>query len=131
MNLSTVLDDLRNEARCLDRLLERLPLTDWARPTPAEGWTIAHQVAHLAHSDEGALRAVEEVGFDVARGRYREEGPPVVDGGAAGGAAAPPAELLDRGRRGRQDLAAVLRRCPPETRIRWFGPPMSPVSMAR
>jgi uncharacterized protein (TIGR03083 family) len=40
--------DLRADGEELDRLLDRLEPDDWLRPTPAPGWTIAHQVAHMA-----------------------------------------------------------------------------------
>ena len=33
---------------------------DWTRPTPAAGWTIAHQIAHLAWTDHAALLAVTD-----------------------------------------------------------------------
>jgi uncharacterized protein (TIGR03084 family) len=131
VNLSTVLDDLRAEAGCLDRLLDSLPAPDWQRMTPAAGWTIAHQVAHLAHSEEVALRAVEEDGFDADLAEYRDQGPSVVDAAADGGAGSPPGQLATRWQRARRDLAEALGRTPPGARIRWFGPPMSPVSMAR
>src|SRR5690606_30217002 len=46
-DLHTVLDDLRAEGDDLDALVATLPDENWALPTPAEGWTIAHQIGHL------------------------------------------------------------------------------------
>ena len=40
--------DLVAEGDELDRILADLPDEAWASDTPAPGWTIAHQVAHLA-----------------------------------------------------------------------------------
>ena len=60
MQLDEVLADLWAESADLDRLVGGLPAEDWARPTPAEGWTIAHQIAHLAWTDEAAHLAVTD-----------------------------------------------------------------------
>jgi len=37
-----------------------LPADRWAHPTPAPGWTIAHQIAHLLWTDRVALTAVTD-----------------------------------------------------------------------
>ncbi|MFF7236758.1 maleylpyruvate isomerase N-terminal domain-containing protein [Streptomyces collinus] len=37
---------------------------DWSTPTPAPGWTVAHQIAHLAWADAnvlGALRSPDAI----------------------------------------------------------------------
>ncbi|MEV5315184.1 TIGR03084 family metal-binding protein [Streptomyces sp. NPDC052610] len=39
--------DLVAEGDALDALLVDLDEAEWARPTPAEGWTVRHQVGHL------------------------------------------------------------------------------------
>jgi len=43
-------DDLVAEGEQVDRLLSGLDAEQWRLLTPAPGWTIAHQVAHLASS---------------------------------------------------------------------------------
>src|SRR5579859_2285351 len=40
--------DLVAEGEAVDKLVAGLPPEGWARQTPAPGWTIAHQIAHLA-----------------------------------------------------------------------------------
>jgi enediyne biosynthesis protein E11 len=40
--------DLIGEGESLDELVVRLSPRQWTLPTPTPGWTIAHQVAHLA-----------------------------------------------------------------------------------
>ena len=56
--------DLRAESDELDALVADLPAERWAEPTPAPGWTIAHQIAHLLWTDRVALTAVtDEAGF--------------------------------------------------------------------
>ncbi len=45
--LQPLLADLRAESERLDRIVAGLDERDWALPTPAAGWSIAHQIAHL------------------------------------------------------------------------------------
>ncbi|MCZ2835980.1 TIGR03084 family metal-binding protein [Modestobacter sp. VKM Ac-2985] len=125
---SGLLADLAAEGEALERLLVPSASTDWARPTPAAGWTVAHQVAHLAWTDEVALLAAT----DPAAFAVRAAGEPAdaVTRGAEEGAADPPAALLARWRTGRGALAEALAAVPDGTRLPWFGPPMSAASMA-
>jgi uncharacterized protein (TIGR03084 family) len=48
MTQQDVLSDLAAEGDDVERLVADLTPDQWALPTPAVGWTIAHQVAHLA-----------------------------------------------------------------------------------
>ncbi|MDX2851731.1 TIGR03084 family metal-binding protein [Streptomyces sp. PA03-3a] len=126
-----VLDDLRDESEGLDALVAPLPEDAWAAPTPAPGWTIAHQIAHLAWTDRQSVLAVtdpERFGSVVEKAAAAID--TFVDDGAEEGAALPPAELLARWRSGRAELQAALRAQPSGTRFPWFGPPMSAASMA-
>ncbi|OLF12972.1 TIGR03084 family protein [Actinophytocola xinjiangensis] len=43
-----VFSDLTAEAGVVDQLVSELDEAGWALPTPAPGWTVAHQIAHLA-----------------------------------------------------------------------------------
>ncbi|WP_371630179.1 TIGR03084 family metal-binding protein [Streptomyces sp. NBC_00341] len=129
---SAVLDDLRSESEELDLLVAGLSAPQWAGATPAAGWTVAHQVAHLSWTDEVALLSVtepERFGEEVARAMRDPEG--FVDEAAdeVVAAYAPPA-LLTHWRDGRQRLQEALRAAPAGTRIPWYGPPMSVASMA-
>lgn len=126
-----VLDDLRRESEELDQLVEGLSGERWALPTPADGWTVAHQIAHLAWTDQAALTAVTDAD---AFGTLVEEAlaapESFVDDGAAKGAGLPPGELLAQWRAGRDALLKVLTAAPRGTRFPWYGPPMSATSMA-
>ncbi|MGW0464514.1 TIGR03084 family metal-binding protein [Streptomyces sp. NPDC003027] len=125
-----VLDDLRSESEEVDRLVRRLSDERWAAPTPAAGWTVAHQIAHLAWTDRAALLAVTDPGAFAAEAENALAAPDrFVDDGAAEGAALPPAVLLDRWRDGRERLQRALREAPPGARFPWYGPPMSAASM--
>lgn len=123
-----ILSDLAAESQELDDLVAG---ADWATPTPAEGWTIAHQIAHLTWTDSRALIAVrtpEEFGAELKRALAAGEG--YVDEAAREGAAKPAAELLAEWRAARTELASALETAPRDRKFPWYGPPMSAASMA-
>ncbi|MBT2364722.1 TIGR03084 family protein [Streptomyces sp. ISL-10] len=128
---TAVLDDLRGESDELDRLVAGRTPGAWAAPTPAEGWSVAHQIAHLAWTDRAALVAVTDPdGFAAEIARALAAPGSFVDDGAAEGAALPPADLLAHWREGRDRLLTALREAPRGVRFPWYGPPMSAASMA-
>ncbi|MFJ8075499.1 TIGR03084 family metal-binding protein [Streptomyces sp. NPDC096176] len=128
---AVVLDDLRSESDELDLLVGELSPGQWAAKTPAAGWTVAHQIAHLAWTDSAALVAVTDAaGFTAEVEKALAAPDSFVDDGAAAGAALPPAELLTRWRAGREALQQALRSAPAGARFPWYGPPMSAASMA-
>ncbi|WP_329614635.1 TIGR03084 family metal-binding protein [Streptomyces brevispora] len=129
---SAVLDDLRSESEELDLLVGELSASRWASATPAAGWSIAHQVAHLSWTDEVALLSAtdpERFGDEVARA-MRDPGGFVDEAAGAVVAAYAPDALLARWRTGRERLQEALRAAPAGTRFPWYGPPMSVASMA-
>ena len=129
--LSAVLADLTAECADLDAIVSDLPAADWARLTPSAGWTIAHQIAHLAWTDDAAyLAATDPDGFQTELQKAIATIDTFVDNGAEEGAQQPPAQLLARWRAGRANLADALTAVPDGTKISWFGPPMSAASMA-
>ncbi|MFJ4620038.1 TIGR03084 family metal-binding protein [Streptomyces sp. NPDC088812] len=126
-----VLDDLRAESDELDRLVAELTPTQWTLTTPAPGWTIAHQIAHLAWTDHSAhLAATDPEAFQILVEKALAAPNSFVDDGAEDGARLPPVELLSRWRDGRTALDRALREAPPGARFPWYGPPMSTASLA-
>jgi uncharacterized protein (TIGR03084 family) len=126
-----VLADLAAEGDALDTVVAPLEDAAWLRPTPAEGWTIAAQIAHLAWTDgQALLSATDPEGFARAVAGASEALATAVDEAAAAGASDPPGALLARWRAGRAELASRLAGLPDGTRLPWFGPPMSVASMA-
>ncbi|MBT2466634.1 TIGR03084 family protein [Streptomyces sp. ISL-66] len=126
-----VFTDLREEGRELDALVGELPASDWAKPTPAPGWSLAHQVAHLHWTDRASLLSLTDA--DAFAGLVEEalKAPDsFVDAGAEEGAALAPAELLARWRAGRAALDGALASASPEAKFPWYGPPMKAASMA-
>ena len=128
--LAAVLSDLAAEGDWLDMVVGGLDESGWRRPTPAPGWTIAHQIGHLTSSDQYALRAATDPAAFAATLEQILAGAVTVDSAAADEAALPPADLLGRWRAGRAELAAALAAVPDGTRLPWFGPPMGAASMA-
>ena len=133
VELTALVADLRAEGDEIDALVRDLPADGWARPTPAEGWTVAHQIAHLAWTDERALlAATDPEGFRAEFAEYTSRPDAgldrVVDAEATRLAQRP--DLLDWWRAGRDTLAATLLTLPEGTKLPWYGPPMSAASMA-
>jgi len=129
--LSGLLADLAAESAQLRAAVADLPDQRWRTPTPAEGWDVATQIAHLAWTDECAVvAATDPEAWErlVAQAIADMEG--FVDKGALAGGAVPPAELLARWDSSREALADALRGLPDGARMQWFGPPMSAASMA-
>ena len=126
-----VIDDLCAESEELDRLVAELSPEQWRLATPAPGWSIAHQIAHLAWTDHSSLLAVtDQDAFSREVEKALATPGDFVDNGAEEGAGKPPARLLAYWRAGREDLADALRAAPDGARFPWYGPPMSTASMA-
>ncbi|MEO6701261.1 MAG: TIGR03084 family metal-binding protein [Jatrophihabitantaceae bacterium] len=130
-DLDLVLPDLLAESAALDDRVAGLPDSDWAIPTPSIGWTLAHQIAHLHWTDRLAELAIADPDAFVQQLSEAAGDPAgIVDRAAGEGAQLPPPELLQRWRAGRAALADRLAAVPAGTKLAWFGPPMSPASMA-
>ncbi|MBB5913826.1 uncharacterized protein (TIGR03084 family) [Nocardia transvalensis] len=129
-DLEALLADFLAECADLDGLVAPLPTAEWGRSTPAAGWTIAHQIAHLTWTDEVAtVSATDAARFAELLRAAESKMFTFVDEAAEEAAATPAPELLERWRRGRNALADALRAVPAGTKLPWFGPPMSTASM--
>lgn len=125
-----LLSDLREEGDLLEGLLRPLSAEDSDRPTPAEGWIIRHQIAHLTWTERTVLTALEEPeDFSRLRERFRAEAD-VVDRGAQEGAARPSAEILASWQDSRRRVLEALAAVPDGERVPWIGPPMGAPMMA-
>ena len=123
--------DLRAESDELDRLVADLPADRWAEQTPALGWTIAHQIAHLLWTDRVAFTAVtDEAGFAAVLEEAAKDPTGFVDAGAEELATTPPPQLLADWRQTRARLHDELLAVADGRKLPWFGPPMSAASMA-
>jgi uncharacterized protein (TIGR03084 family) len=128
---SPIVEDLHAESDALDTLVAALPAARWSLATPASGWTIAHQIAHLFWTDRVALMSItDEAAFEELLVGAQATIDTFVDDAAAELAGMPPDELLADWRRTREELHAALRAVPDGRKLLWFGPPMSAASMA-
>ncbi|WP_197382683.1 TIGR03084 family metal-binding protein [Mycolicibacterium mengxianglii] len=126
-----LISELVAESDDLDALVAELPADQWAAATPAPGWDIAHQIAHLLWTDRVSLLSVtDEPGFAEVLAAADADPRGFVDRGAADLAMLAPAELLSAWRTTRTALHAALRTVPDGRKLAWFGPPMSAPSMA-
>ena len=123
-----ICDDLEAEHESLDALVAGLEPARWDTPTPAEGWTVRDQIAHLAYSDVSARLAVVDAEawereFKIDRAERERRQHDV-------GWSRTPAELLAWWRECRRAMLAVFRPLDRRARIPWFGPPMSALTFA-
>jgi uncharacterized protein (TIGR03084 family) len=126
-----IVDDLRDESDALDALVSQLPAEDWRQATPAPGWTIAHQIAHLLWTDRVSLTSItDEPAFAEILAAAMTNPLGFVDEAAEQLAATSPKELLADWRRTRSQLHTELRGVADGRKLQWFGPPMSAPSMA-
>ena len=129
--LESVLADLAAEGDRLDALVAGLDEAGWRTPTPAAGWDVATQVAHLAWTDEASVAAAtDKAAWDALVLEAIADPEGAIDAAALRGGRAQPAELLARWRSSRAALATALRDRPDGEKIPWYGPPMSPTTMA-
>jgi uncharacterized protein (TIGR03084 family) len=126
-----IVDDLRDESDALDALVAQLAAEDWAQATPAPGWTISHQIAHLLWTDRVSLTSItDEAAFGEILAAAMTNPLGFVDEAAEQLAATPPKELLADWRQTRSQLHSELRGVADGRKLLWFGPPMSAPSMA-
>jgi uncharacterized protein (TIGR03084 family) len=129
--LEDLLHDLSAESEDLERHVAGRSAADWRADTPAPGWSVAQQIAHLAWTDEAALiAATDPDGFQAMLHQALESGGDFVNAAAEQGAVSDPDVLLDRWRTGRLALAEALAAVEAGRKLPWFGPPMSAASMA-
>jgi uncharacterized protein (TIGR03084 family) len=131
VELAQLIGDLEAEAELLDQHLWGLDASQWSRQTPARGWDVRDQVAHLCYFDEAAAVALAE---PAALGALL--------GGISGAAGAradvawarslAPGALLERWRSARRTLTERLEQAGARglTRVPWVGPDMSLASFA-
>src|SRR4051794_13674724 len=129
VDMAALTADLTAESAELDEILTALSLAQWDIATPAVSWTVKDQVTHLAWFDEAAVTAAREPD------RFREEAARLGD--AVGGLAdriapqyraMPPADVLAWFRDTRQRYVDAFAALAPDTRLPWYGPPMSAAS---
>jgi uncharacterized protein (TIGR03084 family) len=123
--LATLIADLVDEQERLHALLAPLPAADWERPTPAVGWDVRDQLAHIALVELHAVRAVTDpAGFERAVAEAAADPVAFERGMYERGRAYRGPDLLDIWAPARRTVVETLRSAPDGTRISWWGPAM-------
>jgi uncharacterized protein (TIGR03084 family) len=126
-----VLPDLAAEGDELDQLVSGIEPDRWQTVTPSPGWTIAHQIGHLAASDRfTALAVTDPEAFAASLSGLAGDLSEVNDAVAADAAVLPPEDLLTEWRAARAEAIAALSSVPVADRVQWIVTPMSPASLA-
>jgi uncharacterized protein (TIGR03084 family) len=131
LDVSKVLADLTAEGEQVDRLVSDLDVARWNTPTPAPGWTIAHQIAHLASIFRLAATAATDK--EAFRRMTRIAGENFQDGinaALAGYLYHPPKVLLARWRREREACVEALAAVPEGQVVPWLVRPLPPAILA-
>jgi enediyne biosynthesis protein E11 len=120
-----VFTDLAMEGDELDAVVAALPPEDWHRDTPAPGWTIAHQVAHLACVAHLArLAAQDPEGFAAVAAPAGKDFRRTVDAKLAEYLAEPVPALLGRWRDERAAADRALAALPKNAMVPWAFEPL-------
>jgi uncharacterized protein (TIGR03084 family) len=127
-DVSQLVDELDAEQRELDSFLSHLDDAQWELPTPAAGWRVRHQVAHLAFFDDVGASCVAGdaeplLGIRrLAPGRTEDEVSLAV---LEPFLHLPPAELLSTWRRARTLLRSAFLDARPDQKVMWAAGPMA------
>lgn len=130
--MESICDDLAAEQGVIDALVSPLEEKSWRTPTPAEGWDVRDQIAHLAFFDESAaLAAGDPDGFAERVSEVARKGPDgFTESWLAFGRKISGEEVLEWWRNARAQMLEALQPLDPKSRLPWFGPPMSALSFA-
>jgi enediyne biosynthesis protein E11 len=119
------------EGDAVDRLVADLDADGWALPTPAPGWTIGHQVAHLSFiSHLGGLAAIDGAAFEVEAAPARIDFQASVDAALAEYLADGQEGVLARWRTEREAGVKALAAVPAGETVPWLVTPLPPSILA-
>lgn len=120
-----VMTDLAVDARDLDQLVAEIEETTWDWPTPAPGWTIKHQVGHLAFIFRIAgLAAAEPDQFRQLTSQIGDGFDAAVNSALEDYLCYSPADLLGRWRRERDRSIEALSSVPQGHLVPWLVNPL-------
>src|SRR3954467_1548195 len=121
VDMGALTTDLAAESAELYEVLSVLAESDWARPTPAAGWTVHDQVTHLAFFDETAVTsATDPERFRAEADVITAEGEDFPDRIAERSRELPGAEAFAWLQRARRDYLDTFAALDPGTQLPWY-----------
>jgi uncharacterized protein (TIGR03084 family) len=128
-DIAVLTADLAAESAELYEVLSVLAEPDWARETPAEGWTLRDQVAHLAFFDDAAvLSATDPKRFRGVADALTASGGDLGERVAQRFRGQTGLEAFAWFQRARRQYLDVFAALDPATTLPWYGPDMSAAS---
>jgi enediyne biosynthesis protein E11 len=126
-----VISDLRADGDDVDRMVAGLDAPQWRLPTPAIGWTIAHQISHLAATFRmAALAAADAEAFTALTKKLSDDFDANVQVALSQYLDDPPDVLLSRWRAERDAAVKALADVPPDQMVPWLVNPLPPGVLA-
>jgi uncharacterized protein (TIGR03084 family) len=119
---SDVYADLIAEGEVLDKLMAGLTPRQWTLPTPAPGWTIAHQIAHLTSTARLArAAATDPAAFAMLAAGAADDFDAAIERVLRPYLAGLPTALLTRWRVERAQAVRALAAVPHDQMVPWVG----------
>jgi uncharacterized protein (TIGR03084 family) len=120
-----VIADLAEFGDEVDRMVAGLEPAAWTTPTPSPGWTVAHQIAHLAATFRMAgLAAADPDAFIALAGTLSPDFDANVERALGQFVNDPPEVLLTRWRQERDTAGKALGALPPDQLVPWLVRPI-------
>ncbi len=130
-DLADVISALREEGEQFDRMVAALGADQYRLSTPAPGWTIAHQVAHLASIfGLAAMAAADAAAFRDFTAGLSSDFDANVAAALAGFVSLPPDTLFTRWRGIKQQAEQALAAADPGEVVPWLVRPLPPAVLA-
>lgn len=131
MSNGTVYDDLIADADDVEALVADLSQDQWSADTPAPGWTVKHQIAHLTFVFRLAeLSATDPDAFAAHAADAKRDFQGAVDAALAEYMKLPIDVLLAKFREVRATAAKALAAVPPNSTVPWLATPLPPSVLA-
>lgn len=128
---TSVYEDLIADGNDIEELVTGLSQDQWSLPTPAPGWTVKHQIAHLAFvAHLAALSAGDPATFAVVTAKAKHDFQGAVEAALMPYLRLPTGELVDKWRDERNTAAKALAAIEPPSTVPWLVTPLPPSVLA-